>query len=403
LRWQLERFNQLWLTIIDQVPYYTDLFLQKAVPARFNSWDEFLACVPVADRNTVRPNRERMTNKTRPANWWRNTSGSTGQLISLPAWFSENKITDPDVWVGRFWYGVRFSDPCFWIWGHSQLYDSWQKKLNRKVKDLLLGYYRFWTYNFSDERIWRAGDALLKARPRYVRGFSVALDAFARVNQNRAAEFKRLNLKLVEAAGESLPFEDSQALISTVLHAPVALEYGATEAHTLARTSLGTVYRVFWRNYFVEAQEKSPSGYRIVRITGLFPMCFPLIRYDLGDEIELDAQDQSPGYGIAKISKVIGRKDDYLRLKDGSKIHSVVFKHVLKNQPDITGFQLEQKGDAISLNLTTSLPALSQGTRTAIGLRLKRIHPLLSEQVTLHKVDQLLRMPNGKIRLVTRD
>jgi phenylacetate-coenzyme A ligase PaaK-like adenylate-forming protein len=74
LRWQLERFNQVWQTVAVQAPYYADLLRRKVVPARFKDWEEFLACMPVADRSTVRQNREHMTDLTRRIDRW-STSG----------------------------------------------------------------------------------------------------------------------------------------------------------------------------------------------------------------------------------------------------------------------------------------------------------------------------------------
>jgi phenylacetate-CoA ligase len=402
LRWQLERFNQVWQTVAVQVPYYADLIRQKNIPSRFESWEEFLACMPVSDRSTVRQNRHRMTDNTRRIDGWATSGGSTGELVRLPVWHSEEKFTDPDVWVARAWWGVRFSHRNFRIWGHGHLFNNRWVTLRHRLKERLIGIYFFPAYNLSDQRMRLAADRLLWYKPHHVRGFGMALDLFARVNQDRADEFRKLNLKVVAATGEAFPFDDSQSRISQVFHAPVALEYGSNEAHTIAHTSPGEDYRVFWQNYFLEAFEPGISGHGIVRITNLFPKCFPLIRYDLGDEIELDPQAQTAGYGLDRFARVLGRQDDYIELPDGTRINSIALKNVMSQFPEIMRYQMIQKGGEFNVYVITELAEIPEGMSTAIRARFARLHPDLANLVCVHKAVQLEQTIAGKTRIVIR-
>lgn len=401
LDWQLIQFNQEWARIRHTVPFYIDMSAERFLPDRFTCWDQVVDLLPVIDRGVVQAHRDRLTSQVKPPQWSRITGGSTSQPIQLPAWNSEKATNVKDLWLARSWFNVRPSDRLFMIWGHSHLLGSGFKgKVNqfkRQLSDYLLGYYRFSAYDLNENKMKEAGETLLRFRPHYVIGYSVALDAFARANRHREDDFRQLGLKLVIGAAEGFPSNDSVKLIEQVLGAPVAMEYGSVETNLIAHSTPEKVYQVFWRTFFVEAVETGVSGGRVVRVTSLYPRAFPLVRYEIGDEIETLPEDNE-GLGVSRFMRVNGRCNDFITLEDGSRIHSEAVTHSVRSCQKITGYQFIQERKFIWLHLTTSSPLTPVDTE-AIRHRFRVIHPLL-ERIEILTVDRLEQTVAGKTRMI---
>jgi phenylacetate-coenzyme A ligase PaaK-like adenylate-forming protein len=303
------------------------------------------------------------------------------------------------MWRARNWFGIEPHDKLFLFWGHRHLLGTgWQGFKNarkRQLKDLTLGYLRFPAYDLSDPALHRAAEALEQSRADYVVGYSVALDRFARVNQGRELKLKR-PLKAVIGTAESFPFSDSEQVIARVLRAPVAMEYGAVETNLIAHTAPEGRYRVFWRNYFLEALEQGPSSGLVLRITSLYPRAFPLLRYQIGDEIVA----QRPAFGLTNFERVLGRCNDYLEFPDGFKVHSEAVTHSLSGVKELSGYQMVQAAGRLVLRVTLRAP-LSEPERAGIRERLIKLHPAF-EPVEIEEVGALERTIAGKTPMVLR-
>jgi len=403
LKEQLRRFNQCWPAIRFKIPFYRELALRNNLPDTFRSWEEIIDVFPVVNRAVVQLNVSRLTDQSKSPQRYRITGGSTAQPIQMPAWKSEDQYTSPDIWLGRSWYGIKPNDRLFMLWGHSHLLGSgWKGLLNRHLrewKDRLLGYYRFSAYNINSVSMQAAAKAVLSFSPRYIIGYSVALDAFARSNFDKTKELRALGLKAVIGAAEGFPSVESIELISRVTGAPVAMEYGSVETNLVAHTHPHGGYRVFWQTYFIEALEEGSGGGKVVRITSLYPRCFPLIRYEMGDEVELDTD--KPSFGVERFERVIGRCNDYLVLKDGSRVHSELITHAVRSCKNIMGYQALQTGAMIRLSVTSPMELLPEVVE-GIKYRLGKIHLELAS-VPVERVAQLYQTVAGKTPIIVRD
>ena len=207
-----------------------------------------------------------------------------------------------------------------------------------------------------------------------------------------------MGLKAVIGAAESFPSSDSEDLIAEYTGAPVAMEYGSVETNLIAHTHPDGGYRVFWKTYFVEVVPDEDNGSFRILVTSLYPRCFPLIRYDLGDRIVI--ADRSQSEGIDRFERVIGRCNDYLKIADGSLIHSEAITHAVRSQGKIYNYQAVQTGMAIELHYVASEPLLDVEVHE-ICSKLSRIHPALS-QVIVRRVTSLQQTVAGKTPMIVR-
>ena len=282
------------------------------------------------------------------------------------------------------------------IWGdRRQLKDGIQAgaiTALKKVKNRSLGLYRFSAYDLNDEKMEQAALAMLRHKPNYIYAYSMALDYFARVNGGMAAELCALGLKAVIASAESFPKENTRELLARLFGCPVVMEYGTVETGALAYSHPGLGYRVFWQNYFLEATEAGACGGQAVRVTTLYPRCFPLIRYEISDEIDLHTGDES--MGLWRFRRVGGRSAFCIVLDDGTRVHHLAIGHCISDLPGIAAWQVVRSPQSVKL-LLVSDNGYSQRTERVIMERMGRIHPDLSG-VEICRVDRLEQTAAGK-------
>lgn len=398
---QLRLLNAEWERATGETPYWRDLAASQGLPRKFGSIAQFVAEVPPTTRHCLQEHRGTMTSIRRRPDLVRLTGGSTSQPVQIPSWRSEVAVTAPNMWWGRSWYGIRPSSRLFLLWGHSHLLGTGLRGAARaarlRLSDRLLGYHRFSAYDLRPEMLARAAAELVRFRPDYVLGYSVALDLFARANFRLRSELRGVNVKAVIGTAESFPSVDSERRLGDLFGCPVAMEYGAVETGLIAHTTPAGGYQVFWRHYLVEA-DAQPGAHR-VRITSLYPRCMPLVRYEIGDEVTI-SDPSGQRTSLATFDRVVGRCNDYVSLQDGAAIHSEVFSHALRPCAEIQGFQVVLHRDGIQVRFVSPGPLAPQAVAD-IRDRLGKVHPDLA-QVSFERVEQLEQTVAGKTRMIVR-
>jgi phenylacetate-CoA ligase len=404
---QLNRFNKIWKDIYLFVPYYHEKIERGILPKEFTSWVQFHEMMPINNRQTCKSNIIEMTSIQKKPDYHRITSGTTGEPLRLPSWYSENQITRPDMWVGRAWNNIKPEDTCFYFWGQSTKFDaSINGKINtfkRKIKDRLLGYHREVVYDMTDDAFKRAADDLINYRPRYIIGYATAIEVFADINKERALDFSKLNIKGVIATSEIFNSLSGSKIIEETFNCPVIMEYGSIEMDVVAYTNRSDNFCAFWNNYYLEVVNSEKSGKGELLITSLYPRSFPLIRYSIGDEIELFEQDINKSDGISRFRKVLGRTRDYIELPNGHHIHPQLFQAILVDFPDqITRFQIISMKTGIRIDILSPQTSLSEFVINEIHRRFSLIHPDLSN-LEINVVEKLHQNISGKTPIQWRE
>mgnify|MGYP002762658763 CR=1 FL=1 len=404
--WQLDQFNEQWQIIQQNVPYFARLARERSLPERFDSWMQFREELPVVNRDTVQEHGDALANTTSSPDFRRVTGGSTGEPVQIPAWSSEQKYEQRDYWYARDWYGITPADRLFLLWGHSHAFGEgiagWWKKRKRQLKDWLLGYHRFSAYDMSQEALKAAGEALVEMEPDYVLGYSTALDKWARATQNRRRDYHALNLKAVIATAESYPRADSPGVIEETFGAPVVMEYGTVETGPIAYQAPQEDFQIFWRDYKIEGEKTDlADGAYEIFVTSLYPRCFPLIRYRIGDLVR--ENPSSPRFDQT-LSSILGRCNDYIELEGGRRIHSEAITHAVKDIPAVRAYQVHQRvdGSITMYYVGENQEGLEERAREMITQRFAEVDPEL-QKIELERVSALEQTPAGKQKRVVRE
>src|SRR5579859_955236 len=238
VRSQLRAFNERWNDYIRFVPFWRDAVTSGKLPERYSSWEEFAEIVPITTRGILRNSVKWMSDERGRPETFRITGGSTAEPLRLPARKNELRHASAEMWLARSWFGVTPSSRVFLIWGHSHLlgtgFHGWLAKNSRIIKDVLLGTIRISAYDLGEPALRAAGRRLLQCRPEYLVGYSVALDLFGRVNEDRKKDFRGLRLKCIIGGGEAFPDADSFSRLQELVGCPVTMEYGSVETNLIA-------------------------------------------------------------------------------------------------------------------------------------------------------------------------
>lgn len=398
---QLALWNDEWRRVRVQVPYFAALAAARKLPERFSSWAEFAECLPPMSRATIQEQSTALVSTERPPDLYKLTGGSTAQPVRLPKWRDEGGQAVYERWMARGWYGITPDSRVLLLWGHSHLLGKglkgWANARKREILDRLVGCCRLSAYDIHPDALRRAAEVMLRFRPDYVVGYSVALDLLARANADRRAELRALGMRGVIATAESFPAPDSAQLIEDTFGCPAAMEYGAAEAPLIAHTRPQGGYAILWRSYFVEAEWQEELGAHKVRLTSLYPRAMPLVRYELGDLLDLGPSASRHALGLDALQRVVGRQNDAVQLPDGSRVHSVVFTHAVRSCPKVLSYQVVQRAGTARVEYTGL--ELAEADLAGIRERLSRIHPSLAD-VPVVRVGALKQTVAGKVQIV---
>ena len=402
--YQLETFNKLWKDIQSNVSYYNKLKNTNEIPRNITNFDDF-SKLPIVDREFANKNMDELIDTSKEPDSWGTTGGSTGNPLQYPSWSTETEDCEPSVWYARDFYDIRRSDRMIRLWGHSHTLGSglsrYKNILKFKIGLPLIGYKRLSAYDLSDEKLKIAGEQIIKFKPKYIIGYSKALQLLAKANEDRKSEFHKLNLKAVIGAAEGFEKNEDKHFVSEIFGCPVGLQYAAMETNYLAHTHPDGGYKVFWKNNLIECvdDEGNPSKNGRILVTSLYPRAFPLIRYDVGDIITGTNKSSESVYGFQEIK---GRDNDFLMIDENTPIHSESITHAIKFSEKITAYQIRYTEDRVYTIYLKSGVQLNDTDVQEIRDKLYKIDKRLAN-INIEQVDNLKQTIAGKTNWLMKE
>ena len=133
-------------------------------------------------------------------------------------------------------------------------------------------------------------------------------------------------------------------------------------------------------------------------VTNLLNQTFPLIRYEVSDQITfLDEPNPGPWWG-RRIGDVPGRLEDVFTYANGVAVHPVVFASLLRGKSHIVEYQVRQTDSGAEVTLCTEGAFETTALARAIEVALERAG-VSTPEVRVVRVDRIPRHPQtGKLR-----
>lgn len=354
-QFQVRKFNEIWRMAWKNVPFYAAWKKSFCLPEEISSLDQ-IEHWPVLTKADLRNiGAFKRTDVPCPQGHLM-TGGSTGEPVRLPSW--DDPVSGASQVLGRAAYGIEPGDRTLLLWGHEHLYGAGLKRkinaLKRRCKDWLAGWTRVSAYDLSSDAMHRAYRIFAKVRPKFFIGFSPAVLSFVRQNAAEARKVGSVEVILC-TAGPLTQAEKGE--IEDFFCGRVCMEYGSVECGIMAYTRpLDGVYEVFWHTHLLQALRQENGEYKNL-VTRLTDCYVPLIRYDIGDYLELDSsEDAENARSVLEIKSVKGRPSEMLKFKCGVAFFGALIGDCVKQVPEVVSSQIavNEDQDVLEIRVTAS-------------------------------------------------
>ncbi|MBX3441607.1 MAG: hypothetical protein KF774_04310 [Planctomyces sp.] len=384
-RWAIARHHY------DHNPFYRSL-VGGAFPS---AWTD-LPCVTKYDLQ--RPLSELIARGV-PQNrlYVSSTSGSTGH----PFFFAKDKLSHALSWeLVRQRYalhGVRMNGLQARVYGIPLNASGYWKE---RLKDWIANRVRLPVFDLSEEALARFLAEFARRRFEYVYGYTSAVARLCEFVLTRNTTLKDLcpTLKAGIVTSEVCTPEDRATIARALGGPPVVNEYGASELGVLGFEWPDGVMRGSDELVHLET---APDEHGIPRLlcTSLTNTAFPMIRYAIGDAVELDRVE-----GRTVIRSIEGRVNDFAVLPSGKVSAGLTFYYIarraLETSDRIREFVVRQVGPgAFVFDVVARQPLTTDDLAQMQDNMDRYLEPGLTFEINY--VDAIQRGRNGKLRHFT--
>jgi phenylacetate-coenzyme A ligase PaaK-like adenylate-forming protein len=383
----------------ESVPYYRRLFHDLRVDPGSIRTLEDLRVLPVLDKATVQERSAEMVSERVPARRRVpiHTSGTTGgglQFVTTQQGLQEQyaiwwryyrlRGLQPGTWCGYFGgrsvVPLRQSSPPFW-------------RYNYPGRQIL-----FSAYHLSPDTFKHYVAELQRARPPWLHGYPSLLALLGSLLLER-------NVMLgytpawVTTGAENL-MEHQARIIQRAFGRAPAQHYGMAEA--VANCFQCPRERLHVDEDFaaVEFLPGEVQGSARVVGTNFSNPATPLLRYDVGDRVEIDAGSCTCGLPGRLVARVDGREEDYVILANGARLGRM--DHIFKDMMAIREAQIVQRAPGRITVRIVRHPQYDGRDETVLREEFRKRVGDLAE-VGFEYVERLPRSRNGKLRFVVSE
>lgn len=384
------------------VPYY-----RERVDAEKVNAPEDIARFPVMDRQAIHEAGERLL-----AEDWEGpriksqTGGSSGEPLHFWTDPEREAVSHAAKFRARGWWGVPGWHRETHLWGSPV--ETGRHDAVRDLAGKAIGYQLLNAFDLNDATFASFRPVLENGRCDCLYGYASVLARYARWLLENDEPPIRVGPRLIVATAETL-LEEDRALISRVLEAPVANEYGSRDGGLIAHEAPDGMHLL---HDITHVEVHGPDGSALppgeigeVVLTHLHAQAFPIVRYRIGDRIRLDPEPPA-GRGAAahpRVAELAGRATDLLEKADGSEVHALALIYVLRELPGVARFRCTQHDRLRTSIAIVPTPDLDRSRldETVIA----RVRQVLGAEVevAISLVDDLPALPSGKHRFVVRE
>jgi phenylacetate-CoA ligase len=346
--YQLKRVKELVIFAYENSNYYRRKFDEvEFKPEDFNLLKDLEKLPILTKSDLLHFNQEiHTTDKVKFNKLFKaSSSGTTGESLQFLRDENADSFNRASIFRGYSWYGVQPWDYNGYFWGFNF---SKLQKLKTRISDFLVNRYRLFTYTEKDflPFIKEIRNAT------YLEGYSSMIYQTAKLINQKNLE-KPKHLKMVKGTSEKI-YDSYQAEVQEAFGLKMISEYGAAETGIIAFECPKGKMHINMEGVIVEE-----INHEIV-VTNLVMQSFPIIRYKLGDFIELAPENENCACGMQHpiINEVTGRIGElvygnfeiypslyfYYIFKNLDKNHQIALTYqIIQNEKGVLLFHIAEK------------------------------------------------------------
>jgi len=357
---------------------------------------------PIINKEIVKENYDLILNPEFIQQYY-NTSGTTGSGLKYPVCkqfiFSQWAI----FWKFRYLFNLTTDSWCAYIIGKSIL-NSERKKPPFWIKSYFSKQYLFSSCHLNKGTVKLYLEEIKKSKIKWMHGYPSTLNDLADlIEQTNLQQLARdLELSIITTSSETL-LEFQKSNIEKIFGCKVKQFYSMTEG-------VASIYECEKGNLHVDESfsfveflkvEGTSDEYRVIGST-YFNKAFPLIRYDTGDVVKITNPHAkcSCGRNSRLVNEILGREQDFLILKDGTKVGGSGF--FFKKAPSVKKAQIVQKemGEA-TFNIVKGPSYSKEEEQVIIDEITNRLGNNFKFRIIYN--DKLIKQKNGKMKFVVNE
>ncbi len=325
------------------------------------------------------------------------TSGTTGGGLRFPVTRSAGIEQWAVWWRYRHWHKIERSEWCAYFGGRTVVPPEIQTapfwRVNVPGRQIM-----FSAYHLREESAVAYLLEIKRRGLRWFHGYPSQLALLAKLACEKSFDL-RDQVRWITIGAESL-LEQQAAVIERAFGRAPIQHYGMTEGVANISERPDGVLVVDEDYAAVEFIPSSFGGWKILG-TNLSNPAFPLVRYEVGDVVDLIPGETAPEGGALAGCRVVcdidGRREDYVILANGVKVGRL--DHIFKDLVEVREAQIVQNRiGAMTVKLVT-------GERFNESVE-KRLRVEIADRlgadfvVDVQYVDELPRTKRGKLRFV---
>ena len=399
--WRDQQLSGFVQHAVATVPYYRRKFTEWGVSPTEIQTLEDLKKIPILTKAEVQENlTDLQSNAYRPKQITSiGTSGTTGTGLEFSATPDSQSHQWAVWWRYRLSHNIGLFQRCA-VFGGQSIVPLSQKKppfwrQNRPARQIL-----FSGYHLKSENLPAYIDHIIASGARWIHGYPSHLAIIASFLLEKGINLTD-RIDHVTTGAESF-LANQRELLEKAFGVNVREHYSLAEA--VANISECPQGKLHVDEDF-SAVEFLPGGdeeHCAIIGTNFTNPAFPLLRYDTGDVARgvKTASDCSCGRGGRVVESVDGRIEDFILLKDGTRIGRM--DHILKKMTHIREAQIYQKEPGrFQLRIVRRPEYTDSDQQQLIAETTKRVGP--DTEIDLKYVDRLERTSRGKLRFVISD
>lgn len=383
---------------VDTTRYYREMFDSLALtPDDIRTLDD-VRKLPVLTKATVQARPDDFFSSAVPPQHVtiQHTSGTTGGGLR----FAVSRDAASAQWAiwqrYRAWHGLALDTWMGYFGGRSVVPVSQSRppywRINRPGRQIL-----FSGYHLSPATLGDYVDELRRRRPPWLHGYPSLLALLAGWLLQRGQTLG-YPLRWVSTGAENLLAQQREVMTRAFGVAPIE-HYGMAEA--VANVSQCPRGRMHVDEDFaaVEFIPQEWGGCSVVGTNFTNP-AFPLVRYEVGDVVELDDGACDCGRPGRLVKQVDGRREDYVILKNGARLGRM--DHIFKDMMNVREAQIVQREPGrLTVRIVRNAGYRELDEATLRAEFFKRVGD--QADVAFEYVEQIPRSRTGKLRLVVSE
>jgi len=385
---QTDRKNEFSKFVLNKSPFYKEQYLQNN-----NSF-------VIVTKEDIRKNIDKIYTIKKSEGIISKTGGTTGK--SLEVVFTKEDMQERFAMLDNFRakYGYQLGKKTAWFSGKTLLTKRDIRK-NRFWKTDWIYHVRYYsTFHIKQSYLKYYVENLISYKPKFIVGFPSSIVEIAKYGIENGCDFPTNTVKAIFPTAETIT-DEMRNIMESFFKTNVYNQYASSEGAPFIFECKNLKLHLELQSGIFEIlnENNQPSQKGKLVITSFTTHGTPLVRYDIGDTIELSNETCTCGNNNPLIKEILGRTDDYVYSPENGKINLGNVSNTLKGVHGIAKFQVIQNElNKIDINIVVDDHYTEYDEKIFVKNWCERVGNKMT--INIVKLEDIPNEKSGKYRIV---